>query len=361
MHTSREKVSEINVRMMQRCIQLARLGIGRTGANPLVGCVIARNEELLAEGYHQRYGGPHAEVEAISKLSSEVDLNDATLYVNLEPCCYHGKTPPCTNAILNAGIRKVVMGCYDPNPKVAGGGASLLRAAGIEVISGVLEDQAIRLNDRFFVNQREGRPYVILKWAQTLDGFMDKLRAPGEKGQFKISGAAAANLVHRWRADCGAVMVGRMTAEIDDPLLNVRYVDGPQPVRIVWDSELRLHHELHLFSSDSKVIVLNDQKEEIIGNIIWLRTRSGENNMLYTMQKLYELGVHSILVEGGSETLHRFMDAGIWDDARVFTSAMILGDGLVAPKMKIAPAHSIRVGRDILQYFHASKSYISYG
>jgi len=347
--------TESDVKMMRRCIQLARLGMGRTGANPLVGCVIAINGKVLAEGYHQNFGGPHAEVEALSKLSPQVDLRDATLYVNLEPCCHHGKTPPCTDAILSSGIRRVVIGCSDPNPLVAGGGASRLYEAGLDVIIGVLEKGSTLLNHRFFVNQKEKRPYVILKWAQTSDGFMDKSRTIGEIGQFTISGPTASNFVHRWRADAGAVMVGRVTAENDNPQLNVRHVDGPNPIRIVWDNELKLNHTLQLFSADSKLIVLNHKKDESKGNITWLKLDGGENEMLRAMNKLYETGVHCILVEGGSETLHRFIESGIWDEARVFTSTTIIGSGLAAPDMKITPSHAMRVGRDVLQYFHSNK------
>ena len=347
--------------MMQRCIQLAHLGNGRTGDNPLVGCVIAKHEKILAEGYHQKYGGNHAEVEALSRVSSTDDLSDATLYVNLEPCCHHGKTPPCTNAILNSGIRNVVIACSDPNPVVAGAGISILRAAGINVITGVLEEDAIRLNLRFFVNQKYKRPYVVLKWAQSMDGFMDKLRSPGEHGQFIISGPTAANLVHRWRADLGAVMVGRITAETDDPKLNVRNVLGSHPVRIVWDGELQLNPKLNLFSSEGTLIVLNKYKEESQGNITWLRIGKAPDALDYVMRKLLTLGVHSILVEGGADTLRRFIRAEIWDEARVFLSSSKLENGLVAPVLNRVPTKSIIVGRDILQYFHSPKTFLPYG
>ena len=341
-----------DVQMMQRCIHLARLGWGRTGANPLVGCVIARDNEVLVEGYHQQFGGNHAEVEALSRILPGTDLSNAIMYVNLEPCCHQGKTPPCTNAIMSSGIRKVVIGCSDPNPLVAGAGASRLRESGIEVVMGVLEDESARLNHRFFVNQKEKRPYVILKWAQTFDGFMDKIRAVGEMGQFPISGRTAAHFVHRWRADSAAVLVGRMTAENDDPQLSVRHVDGPQPAKIVWDSNLKLSPSLQLFSSDSKIIVLNKHKEEMQGNITWLRIDVGANELLLAMNKLYEMGLYSILVEGGSKTLHHFLEAGLWDEARVFTSSLKIGNGLIAPSLKLPPTQTFQVGRDILQYFH---------
>lgn len=338
--------------MMRRCFHLARLGYGRTGANPLVGCVIACDNEVLAEGYHQQYGGNHAEVEALSRILPGTDLSKATMYVNLEPCCHHGKTPPCTNAIMNSGIRRVVIGCSDPNPLVAGAGASRLREAGIVIVMGVLEAESARLNHRFFVNQKEKRPYVILKWAQTIDGYMDKTRAVGEIGQFTISGLTAAHFVHRWRADAAAVLVGRITAENDNPRLSVRHVDGQQPAKIVWDSNLKLNSSLQLFSPESKIIVLNKHKEESQGNITWLRIDSGENEVLFVMKMLYDMGLHSILVEGGSNTLHHFIEAGIWDEARVFISSLKIGNGLKAPSMKLSPTQTFQVGRDILQYFH---------
>ena len=357
MQVTQPTFSVRDIKMMQRCIQLARLGLGRTGANPLVGCVVAQSDKVIAEGYHQFFGGPHAEVEALAKLSSHIDLSNATLYVNLEPCCHYGKTPPCTNAILKSGICKVVIGCSDPNPMVAGRGAAQLREAGVEVVIGVLEDLAVRLNHRFFVNQKAGRPHIILKWAQSNDGFMDRLRLSGEKGQFAISCPAAANYVHQWRSDIGAVMVGRITAENDNPQLSVRHVEGTQPARIVWDSELRLDTTLQLFSSSGKLIILNYLKDGSQGNIRWLKVDRGINDLANVLRSLYESGVHSILVEGGSTTLQHFIDADIWDEACVFTSPEKLGAGLLAPVMKILPAKSIRVGRDILQYFQPCTPY----
>jgi diaminohydroxyphosphoribosylaminopyrimidine deaminase/5-amino-6-(5-phosphoribosylamino)uracil reductase len=338
--------------MMQRCFQLAKLGIGRTAANPLVGCVIAHDDRLIAEGYHREFGGAHAEVDALSRVKSGTDLSEAVLYVNLEPCSHHGKTPPCTGAILKSGIRKVVVACKDPNPLVAGTGISFLRDAGVEVVTDILKEQAIQLNRRFFVNQLERRPYVVLKWAQTNDGFIDKLRSIAETGQFQISGATSAAWVHRWRAELGAVWVGRNTVEIDDPQLNVRYVQGPSPTRIVWDSDLKLTGKFKIFSTEGRVIVLNTHKEGNSGNVFWVRFKDGTDSVIDAMHKLYELGVHSVLVEGGAVTLRRILDAGCWDEARSFIASDEIFSGVASPIMNVMPEKSIMIGRDILQYFH---------
>ncbi|HRS53852.1 MAG TPA: bifunctional diaminohydroxyphosphoribosylaminopyrimidine deaminase/5-amino-6-(5-phosphoribosylamino)uracil reductase RibD, partial [Bacteroidales bacterium] len=247
---------------IRRCFDLARLGMGKVAPNPMVGCVIVNGNKIIGEGYHQEYGGYHAEVNAINSVIDKDLLKTAVLYVNLEPCAHYGKTPPCTDLIISSQIPKVVISNVDPFEKVAGKGINKLRAAGISVIVGVLKQDGKELNKRFFTFCEQKRPYIILKWAQSLDGFIDKERNSNEKlkGPTWITGDFFKKVVHKWRAEEQAIMVGTNTAINDNPKLTVREVPGKNPLRIVIDRVLKLPHNLNLFDSSTPTLVLTEQK-----------------------------------------------------------------------------------------------------
>jgi diaminohydroxyphosphoribosylaminopyrimidine deaminase / 5-amino-6-(5-phosphoribosylamino)uracil reductase len=318
---------------MQRCFQLAAKALGNTYPNPLVGCVIVANDSIIGEGFHQKAGGPHAEVEAIRSITNEALLEGATVYVNLEPCAHHGRTPPCADLLILSKVKRVVIANTDPFPQVSGRGIERLRAAGIEVITDVLATEGAILNRRFFSQWQKHRPYIILKWAQTADGFMDKERKPGETGSFRISGDAATRMVHLWRSQEQAILVGYNTAATDNPRLNVRHVKGNDPMRIAIDPKLELPRSLHLFHGEQPALILRG---------------SGPDEWVEEMQKA---GVQSVIVEGGASTLHAFINAGLWDEARVIHSPMRIQRGLKAPVIAEPFTRVEKCGPDTIYHF----------
>ncbi|MDX5426880.1 MAG: bifunctional diaminohydroxyphosphoribosylaminopyrimidine deaminase/5-amino-6-(5-phosphoribosylamino)uracil reductase RibD [Bacteroidota bacterium] len=303
---------------MNRCLELASNGIRTTSPNPMVGSVIVYKGAIIGEGWHQRPGDPHAEVRAIRSVKDQETLRDSTLYVNLEPCSHHGRTPPCADLIVQMGIPRVVIAMTDPHKKVAGKGIQRLRDHGVEVVTGILEEEAKWLNRRFITFHTEKRPYVILKWAQTQEGFMDKNRTDGEKGQFSISHPRTRMVVHRWRAEEDAILIGAWTAETDDPKLNVREWTGPSPLRVVLDPSKRLSGKLNLFSD-------GDPTFRVTGTGDLIRR---------TLDELYEKDILSLMVEGGPYTLERFIERNLWDEIRVIRSSKSLKKGLPAPIFK---------------------------
>lgn len=300
---------------MLRCLQLAAKGLGRTCPNPLVGCVIVRDDEVLSEGFHQRHGGPHAERNAIMAAQHKgIDIKGATLYVNLEPCSHFGLTPPCANLIVESGIRKVVCCNDDPNPKVAGRGLQILQQAGIEVVNHVLEAEGRELNRRFFLFMEQQRPYVILKWAESADCFM----APSHKADYWISNDAQNRLNHKWRTEEAAILVGSQTYLEDHPQLSARHFLGPNPLPIVWDRRGRIAN-------------LPEH---------WLRVSCG--TVKETMHLLFEKQVQSLIVEGGRAILDAFIAEGFYDEVRVLrNNNFYFSDGLKAPQ--IPPCSRIHI------------------
>lgn len=256
---------------MQRCLDLAILGQGAVSPNPMVGCVIVKNDNIIGEGYHRVFGGPHAEVEAVLAVKDPKKLEGATVYVSLEPCAHFGKTPPCSNLLIEKKVAKVVVACKDPNPKVAGKGIDKLQKAGIEVEVGVLETAAKQLNKRFFCFHQKQRPYVTLKWAQTKDGFLDRLRTDEQKGINWISSEASRSLVHQWRSQEMSILVGKHTALNDNPSLTVRDVSGKNPIRILIDSQLQVQNDISLFSEDAPTLIFNRLRNEQKGNMNGLK------------------------------------------------------------------------------------------
>lgn len=311
---------------MLRCLELARMGVGLVSPNPLVGCVIVKDEKIIGEGWHQHYGGAHAEVNAVNSVVDKDQLAGSTVYVNLEPCSHFGKTPPCTDLLIANKVGRVVIANTDTNKLVAGKGIEKLKAAGIEVVQGVREEQGRVLNKRFFTFHEKQRPYIILKWAQTLDGFVARSNYESKW----ISNELSRQVVHKWRSEEDAVLVGTKTAAHDNPVLTVRNWSGRNPVRIVIDRFLRLPDKLSLFDGSVKTICYNVLKHEEHPNLLLIRLP--ELNFLESLlEHLVSSGIQSVIVEGGSTTLSLFINAGWWDEARVFTATRQFYAGIAAP------------------------------
>ena len=331
---------------MQIALDLSLYGMGSVAPNPMVGCVIVHNDEIISKGYHTAYGEPHAEVEAIRYVVDKSILKECTLYVTLEPCAHFGKTPPCANLITDMGIPRVVIGTRDPFSEVNGRGIEHLKANGVEVIEGILEDDCRFLNRRFFTFHEKKRPYIILKWAQTADGFMDKIREENERGSFPISSSESRKLVHQWRSLEQAILVGPTTALNDNPALTVRLVDGENPIRIVIDEKGCLPEELQLFNNEARTIALVGSGVQARYNCeILPLEKSGVEEW---MRVLHTANIQSILVEGGAGILNTFIESGMWDEMRVFTSNKNIGSGLKAPLQKGKPYSEKYIGVDHL-------------
>lgn len=319
---------------MQRCIDLARPGLGRTAPNPMVGAVLVNAGRIIGEGYHQGCGDHHAEVRAVASVRDQKLFSDSTLYVSLEPCCHHGKTPPCTDLILQKGIPRVVIGTVDPFDEVAGKGIARLRSNNCEVKVGVLKEQCRQLNKRFFTFHEKKRPYIILKWAQTADGFIDSERLPGsEKRPTWITSEKLRILVHKWRTEEQAIMVGTETVLKDNPRLNVRDWHGPSPTRIVLDKQLMLPANLNLLDNSQPTIVINEKIEKTTENIRYLKLVFDDLLLQNIAALLYDDGKQSLIVEGGRQLLQSFIDQNLWDEARVFVGTQFFARGVPAPKI----------------------------
>lgn len=336
---------------IQRCLQLARMAEGAVAPNPMVGAVIVHNGRIIGEGWHRAYGGPHAEVEAINAVQDKALLCEATLYVSLEPCSHHGKTPPCADLILHHRIPRVVVGCNDPNPLVAGQGIAKLRAAGVEVLEDVLRDEAIDLNRRFITFHSLSRPYVSLKWAQTADGFVDAERGPGST-PLKITGPATDVLMHRTRSHEMAIMVGSGTALADDPALTVRHVQGRQPLRVLIDGQLRVPPSARLLSDGIATLIINLRKDETEGAVSYTKVRSIDPEEILNV--LFGRGIQSVLIEGGPTLQCAFIASGLWDEAIRITSPTAIGKGVAAPLVRAMERECIEVGGDTIRYLFRS-------
>lgn len=335
---------------MRRCFDLALLGKGNVSPNPKVGAVIVYNDQIIGEGYHKKYGQSHAEVNAIASVEDKNLLKESTIYVNLEPCCHWGKTPPCANLIIESKIKRCVISNKDINPKVYGGGIKLLQDNGIEVISGVLEEEGLFLNRRFFTNQKENRPYVILKYAQTLDGFI----APEGKGGW-ISNEAMKVWVHKQRTEEDAIMVGYNTVLLDNPQLNVRHYSGRNPKRVVYDKYLTLSKEKNVFDNSQETFILNYVKEGREENNVFLKLNENKPFVEQVLERLYEQKICSIVVEGGEKTLNKFLEANLWDEANVIIGEKNFGKGVKAPIISQGLVLMENIGGDILKTYHNQK------
>lgn len=332
---------------MQRCLTLAALGKTNVAPNPMVGCVIVHDGKIIAEGYHQFYGGPHAEVNAINAVANKELLKESTLYVNLEPCSHYGKTPPCANLILQYNIPRVVVGNTDPNPLVAGSGIRLLQQGGVEVISPVLPEECNMLNKRFITYHSQKRPYIILKWAQSADGFI----APETPEQIWLTNDVSKTLVHKWRSEESAILVGANTVQIDNPQLTTRLWQGKNPVRVVLDKNLRLDVSHNVFDASAKTIVITEHQQTDTNNITYLKADFNESLPHQIASLLFQQGLSSVIIEGGAVTLNTFINANLWDEARVFTAAVQLFKGIKAPVLHVPHINALRIERDNLHVY----------
>lgn len=329
---------------MRRCLQLAALGAGTAAPNPMVGAVVVCDGAIIGEGYHHKCGEAHAEVNAIATVKNPELLCRSTIYVSLEPCSHYGKTPPCADLIISRKIPNVVVGMVDPFGKVNGNGINKLRAAGCNVKVGVLEDECRQLNRAFITFHTKKRPYVILKWAESADGFIDGERSTENNRPVWLTNDACRALVHRWRAESGAIMVGYNTALLDNPQLNVRAWTGRDPLRIVTDRALQLPDNLHLFDHSQptwRLNTINDNSTENLQNVLlpW-----GDAMLPALMQRLYDAQINQLIVEGGTRLLQSFINAGLWDEALIFKSPVVLGGGVKAPVISSSNESSEMIG-----------------
>ena len=332
---------------MQRCLELAVKGLGNVAPNPMVGCVIVCDGEIVAEGYHEFYGGPHAEPNAIKQVGDAI-LKKSTLYVTLEPCSHHGKTPPCADLIINKGVKKVVIGNLDSNPLVAGRGIQKLKEAGIEVEYRVLDKECKELNKRFFTFHEKKRPYIILKWAQTQDGFISRIPLPKNKEDNWITGKESKDLVHQWRGEESAILIGYNTALVDNPLLTTRLVEGKNPVRLIIDKNLDLPHNLNIFNNDAKTIVFNSIKSSDDDNIRYVRI-DFQNMIQEILNECYVLNISSVIIEGGTKTINEFIQKNTWDEARLFVNPnKVFKQGIAAPVISFNQSAPTQIGDDLL-------------
>lgn len=313
---------------MRRAMELALLGTGHVSPNPLVGCVIVHEGKIIGEGWHQKYGGPHAEVNAIHSVMDKGLLQKSTIYVTLEPCSHFGKTPPCADLLIEHKVRKVIVANVDTNPAVNGGGLHKLRAAGTEVVTGVLDKKGRDLNKRFFTFVEKQRPFITLKWAETADGFIARKNFDSKW----ISDGFSRQLVHKLRSEVDAVLVGMRTAQHDNPELTVREWSGRNPVRIVVDRFLKLNDKIRLFDGSQKTICYNVLKHEELHNLSLVRIDE-ENFLTHLVHDLYKRNIQSVLVEGGAQTLQGFIQGGLWDEALVFVSTQLFENGIKAPEI----------------------------
>ena len=328
----------IHEKYISRCIELGKLGIGNTYPNPSVGCCLVVDDKIIGEGYTSIAGGNHAEVNAINSVKDKSLIKDSTIYVTLEPCCHHGKTPPCVDKIVANGIKKVVIGIKDPNPLVCGKGIEKLKENGVEVISGVLKNECIEHHKRFLSYIINKRPYIILKWAETADGFI----APKEKNinePYWISNTKSRQLVHKWRSEEQAILVGAKTIREDDPRLTTRDWEGKN-CDIYILSKNGVQKDYKIFNQDSKVKILDSQEIDYDKDIV-----------KQMCDKFYADKILSIIVEGGTKTLSNFIDSGVWDEMRVFKTKEKLGDGIKGPKIKYKASKKFDIGDNKLEYY----------
>lgn len=335
---------------MQRCIQLAKLGAGNVAPNPMVGAVLVYENEIIGEGYHKQYGKAHAEVNCINNVPNNLksQISNSVLYVSLEPCAHFGKTPPCSNLIIEQRIKKVVIGCSDSFKEVAGKGIEQLKAAGVEVVMDVLKEECLQLNKRFFTFHNQQRPFIVLKFAQTADGFIGSL----SDKRLLISNAFTNILVHQWRSEEAAILVGTNTALADNPSLTNRLWTGKSPIRLIIDKQLKLPLNLHLFNQQEKTVVFNELKNEVQQQLEFVRLQSNTSVIQQILEYCYKQSLQSILVEGGAQILQSFIDENLWDEARIITNEnLFVQTGVAAPKLSGLLQHSTHIFGDRIDYY----------
>ena len=321
----------------------------------MVGAVVVHKGRIIGEGYHEFFGGPHAEVNAINSVSDPSLLSESVLYISLEPCIHHGKTPPCADLILEKKIPRVVVGCKDPNIINTGKGIDKLKNAGVEVVLSALESRCQELNRRFFTFHLKKRPYIILKWAQSSDGFIDRKRSLAESGnQERLTGQESNIRVHRWRSQEQAIMVGTTTALLDNPELNVRYVDGKNPLRVVLDREKKIPGNYKLFSSDQKTLVFTNGENESHPNVEFVNIDFSGDVFSQVFSFLFTLTIQFLIVAGRRELINSFIKVNLWDEARVITVPQKLGSGIKAPSLDLKGVPADKSGVDHIQILRNS-------
>ncbi|RNL52358.1 bifunctional diaminohydroxyphosphoribosylaminopyrimidine deaminase/5-amino-6-(5-phosphoribosylamino)uracil reductase RibD [Pedobacter jejuensis] len=340
---------------IKRCLELANIAIGNVNPNPMVGCVIVADNKIIGEGYHQKFGEAHAEPNAVKAVfenhgqDAERLLKQATAYVNLEPCAHFGKTPPCADLFIKHQIKKVIIGNRDPFSGVDGKGIEKLKNAGIEVISGVLDTECRYFNRRFFTRIEKQRPFIILKWAETANGYFATL----DGHQKWISGGLAKRLAHQWRTEEDAILIGKHTAIMDNPQLTSREWPGKNPVRLVIDKSLQIPSSNHIFNKEAKTIIFNEIKTDVVEHVHYIQM---EDMHFYLAQKiafqLYLMDIQSVIIEGGANILNQFLQADLWDEARIFTSHNSWDEGVPSPIINGNVIEQINIGEDKLTIYN---------
>jgi len=329
---------------MKRCIELAQKGKGFTAPNPMVGAVIVHKGIVIGEGFHRRVGEPHAEVNAIASVRNESLLRESTLYVNLEPCSHYGKTPPCAELIIRKQIPRVIIGCLDPFPEVSGRGVRMLLKAGIEVVTGIMETEARELNKAFITFQEKGRPYIILKWAQSADGFIDQNRDDYSVPPIVLSSPESRRQIHKLRSEVASIMVGTRTALLDNPSLSVRHWSGASPVRLTIDRHLCIPSHYHLLDRTIPTVVFTSREVQNSENVTYIPLNPDQSTLLQILHYLKEEKLNSLLVEGGSCLLQSFLTEGLWDEARVEIVTRYLNKGVKAPDISQSKSSYLLAG-----------------
>lgn len=344
---------KIHEKYLLRCIEIAKNALGTAAPNPMVGCVIEHQNRIIGEGYTSPYGGPHAEVNAINAVQDKSLLSSATLYVTLEPCSHYGKTPPCAEFIIKHNIPRVVIGLKDPNSLVAGKGIELLRNHGCEVHLGVLEKACRLHHKRFLCFHQKRRPYVILKWAQTQDGFIapEKAKRSGTPKPYWITSSNSRQLVHKWRSEEQGILVGTNTVLEDDPSLNTRNWHGRSPLRVVLDKQLKIPPTAKVFAGNDNTLIITEKKaaENSKANVQYEVLAPSKFNPSIILSILWKKQINSVIVEGGKAVLDSFISAGLWDEARIFTGIGVFGNGLPAPEIEGKTIEELVVGNDELK------------
>jgi len=352
---------KIHEKYLLRCLQIAENGLGSTAPNPMVGAVITYEDQIIGEGFTSPFGGAHAEVRAIDAVTDKSLLKKATLYVTLEPCCHFGKTPPCTEKILAAGIPKIVIGLKDPHEKVGGKGIAILRSAGCEVVTGILKRSCEEHHRRFLTFHTKKRPFIILKWAQSADGFMapDPSKRKSSPEPYWISSPISRQLVHKWRSEEAGILVGTQTALKDNPRLDTRLWKGSSPVRILIDRGLRVPDHFHIFGPGAKTMVICDKKNipQDFENILYHEVSEDLPLIPQLLRTLWQADIQSLIVEGGARTLEHFIHSGSWDEARIISSPQALKQGLTAPKIVMEPTTIYKSGPDKVRILRNDSEY----
>ena len=347
---------KVHEKFMKKCLHLAQLGVKKTKTNPLVGCVIVHKGAIISEGYHEKFGGPHAEVNAINNVIKKEVLAESTLYVNLEPCAHYGKTPPCVDLIIKHKIRNIVIGTRDPFKQVNGHSINKLRKHS-NVIVGVLLKECINLNKTYFINHSLQRPFIILKWAESKDGFINN----SQPGITQISCLESIKLSHRWRSEIDGIMVGTNTILCDNPQLTNRYSNGKQPVRITIDRNNQLKNNgWNIMDKSANTIIFHNNKSKISDNITYIditgiSQKQNSKILLEIVQKLYKEGIKSMIIEGGKTILETCIKDNLWDEMRIFCCNTIINEGIKAPTVKYKKTKNKKVGSDFLTILYNKK------